>query len=162
MASRFDNNIWCGRVFRYAPIFIWIGVIFFASTTNGSMSETSRFVRPFLEFVFPGTPESTLKIYHAYIRKFAHLFEYAVLALFASRAFLSSGKQILRKYWYLFTFALILLIAAIDETNQSFNPMRTASFYDVLIDCSGGILMILFVFLFRMLLHKNRTTQVVK
>ncbi len=124
------------------------------------MSETSRFVRPFLEFIFPNTPEFTLTIYHAYIRKSAHLFEYAVLAFFASRAFWSSGKEILRKYWYLFAFVLVLIIAIIDETNQSFNPARTSSIYDVLIDCIGGILIISFMSIIGKLLGKKKSNEI--
>ncbi len=132
----------------------------FASTTQGSMSETSRFVRPFLEFIFPNTPESTLTIYHAYIRKSAHLFEYAVLAFFTSRAFWSSGKEVLRKYWYLFAFIMVLLIALIDETNQSFNPTRTSSIYDVLIDCIGGIVMISFISIIGKLWSKRKAKEI--
>lgn len=136
-----------GRFFRYAPLVLWIGVVLFASTGSASMSQTSRFIRPLLEFLFPGAPEETLVSYHAYIRKLAHLTEYAVLAFFASRAFAGSSKNILRKYWFAFAFLLIVLIAAIDETNQSFLVSRTGSLYDVLLDATGGAVMILFLYL---------------
>ncbi len=131
------------RILRYAPLFLWIGVIFYLSSTQGSMSNTSRFIRPLLEWIFPLAPEETLQIYHGYIRKFAHFAEYAVLGFFASRTFWSSSAKFLQRFWYVFSLAFVLLIASIDETNQSFNAARTGSIYDVLIDTSGGLTMIL-------------------
>lgn len=136
------TSIWHGRIFRYVPLILCIGLILFASTTSASMSNTSRFIRPLLEFLFPNTPEATLIIYHGYIRKLAHFTEYAILAFFASRTFWHSSKKTLRKYWYLIAFIVVLLVASIDETNQSFDITRTGSIYDVLIDCSGGLVMI--------------------
>jgi len=141
------KTIWYGRFIRYVPLILWICLILFASTTNASMSNTSRFIRPFLEFLFPDTSETTLIIYHGYIRKLAHFVEYGVLAFFASRAFWLSSKDTLRKFWYVTAFLFVVFIAGIDEFNQSFNPTRTGSIYDVLIDGTGGILMIIIVYI---------------
>ncbi len=143
MTDNLQKSKWRGRIIRYAPLLLWIGVILFASTTNASMSNTSRFIRPLLIFFFPSAPEETLIIYHGYIRKFAHFAEYAALAFFASRAFWSSSSEIVRKYWFVFALGLAALIASIDEYNQSFNPARTGSIYDFLLDVSGGIFMLL-------------------
>lgn len=144
-----NNKLRRGRISRYAPLVLWIGVVLFASTGSASMSQTSRFVRPLLEFLFPGAPEETLVVYHAYIRKLAHLTEYAILALFASRAFAGSAKTFLRKYWFLVAFSVVVLIASIDETNQSFLASRTGSVYDVLLDVAGGTAMILILCLIK-------------
>ncbi len=111
------------------------------------MSNTSRFVRPLLEFLFPNAPEETLIVYHGYIRKLAHLTEYAILAFWASRAFATSIKQILRRFWSIFALALVASVASIDETNQVYIASRTGSIYDVLLDISGGLLMILMFFI---------------
>lgn len=139
------NNKWRGRFIVYAPLFLWIGVIFFFSSTQGAMQNTSRFIRPLLEWLFPAASLETLTIYHGYIRKFAHFAEYAALAFFASRAFLRSSSAFLRKHWAIFAMVLVALIASIDEFNQSFNSLRTGAIYDVLLDCFGGICMILFI-----------------
>jgi VanZ family protein len=147
--SKIKKAIWRGRIIRYAPLILWVSVIFYLSSSQGSMSQTSRFIRPFLEWLFPLAPEETLQIYHGYIRKFAHFFEYAVLAFFASRAFRSSSKDFLQKFWYVFAFLIMLLIASIDEFNQSFNAARTGSIYDVLIDTSGGLTMILLLLILK-------------
>ncbi len=136
-----------GRIFRYAPLIVWIGVVLFASTGAASMSETSRFIRPLLHFLFPNTPEEILTVYHGCIRKLAHLTEYAVLAFLAARAFSKSSKNPLRNYWFVFAFFVVLVVACADESNQSFNPSRTGSPYDVLLDCTGGAWMILIFYL---------------
>jgi VanZ family protein len=141
--NNLSKTIWRGRIARYAPLFLWIGVIFFLSSTLGSMSHTSRIIRPLLEWLFPDASAETITLYHAYIRKFAHFTEYAILAFLASRGFRGSSKAFLQKYWYAASIALVVLIASIDEFNQSFNPQRTGAFSDVWLDCFGGIFMIL-------------------
>ncbi len=113
------------------------------------MAETSRFIRPLLHFLFPNAPEEILQIYHAYIRKCAHFVEYATLAFFASRAFWSSSRRVLQKYWFAFAFLIVLSVASIDEYNQSFNSARTGSIYDVMLDCAGGLTMILLFALYK-------------
>lgn len=147
MTDELQKYIWRGRFVRYAPLVLWIGIILYLSTGQASMSNTSRFVRPFLEFLFPNAPEQTLIIYHGYIRKLAHVTVYAILAFWASRAFISSSQKILRLFWFVCAFILVLLVASIDETNQSFLDSRTGSIYDVLLDCFGGFAMILFFYL---------------
>jgi VanZ family protein len=135
-----------GRLTRYVPLILWIGLIFFFSTMQGSMSNTSGFIRPILVFLFPGASEETLIIYHVYIRKFAHFAEYAGLAFWASRAFWPSSAEFLKKYWYFGAFLLVLLVASTDEFNQSFNSARTGSIYDVMLDAFGGLVMILMLY----------------
>ena len=153
--SSFQNLNWRGRIIRYAPLFLWIGVILFLSSSNGSMSRTSLFVRPLLEWLFPLATEETLQIYHGYVRKFAHFAEYAMLGFFASRAFRVSSVHILRKYWFVFALLIVALVASIDEYNQSFNVLRTGSIYDVLLDVSGGLTMILFLIIYKSFAKKN-------
>lgn len=132
------KRVWRGRFVRYAPLFIWAGVIFFLSSGQGSSTHTSIFIRPLLEFLFPAASETTLDLYHGYIRKFAHFAEYAALGMLASRAFWYSSKPVLRGLWPLWAIFVVLSIASVDEYNQSFDPMRTGSVFDVLIDLSGG------------------------
>lgn len=144
-----SQNRWRGRFFRYAPFLLWTAVILFMSTSQASMSETSRFIRPALEFLFPYTSEQTLLIYHSYIRKSAHLCEYAVLGFLASRAFWNSSYRLLRRYWFIFAIGAVLLIASTDEINQSFNLTRTGSIYDVVLDGIGGLVTIVFLAIFK-------------
>lgn len=148
-----------GRFFRYAPLLIWIGVVLFASTGSASTSETSRFVRPLLNFLFPNAAEETLVIYHAYVRKLAHFTEYGVLGFFAARAFFDSSREFLRRFPFVFAFLLVLTVACADEFNQSFSRARTGSIYDVLLDCAGGALVILIFYLAKVSLIKKRAAK---
>ena len=138
---------WRGRICRYAPLVLWIGFVLFLSTGQASMSNTSRFIRPFLEFIFPNTPSELIDVYHGYIRKLAHLTEYAILAFWAFRAFKNSSYTILRRFWFVCAFILAFLIASIDETNQSYIASRTGSIYDVLLDATGGLMMIILCYI---------------
>ena len=137
------QNEWRGRISRYAPLIFWIAVILFLSTMQGSMTNTSRFIRPLLRFFFPGMPEESLITFHVYIRKTAHVIEYAGLGFWASRAFWGSYREFVTRYWYLFAWALVLMISSIDEFNQSFNAARSGSFNDVILDGLSGLVMIL-------------------
>ncbi len=123
---------------RYGPVIVWVGFIFFASTGNLSASNTSRIIRPLLLWLFPGITDASLLQAHFLVRKTAHFAEYALLALLAARAFLTSSNGALRCRWHLAAFALVAAIALLDEFNQSFNPARTGTIYDSLIDMSGG------------------------
>lgn len=104
------------------------------------MNETSRFIRPLLEFLFPDASPATLLQYHGYIRKLAHFTEYAILAFFAYRVFKS-------RHPYLSATLLVAAVAIADEINQSFNSSRTASPYDVLLDVIGGATMLFLIWL---------------
>lgn len=137
------KNDWRERLVRYAPLVLWIGLIMFLSSGQASMSNTSRFVRPLLRFLFPDAPEEIINIYHGYIRKLAHVTVYAILAFWASRAFVGSSQKILRRFWFVAAFFTVCLVASIDEMNQSFLDSRTGSIYDILLDIAGGTMMLL-------------------
>ena len=139
---------WRKRIIRYAPLLIWIGVIFFLSSGQASMSNTSLFMRPFLEWLFPNASEETLLNYLVFIRKAAHPSVYAVLGFLAARAFSTSAKIILQRYWFLFSLLLVFLIASTDEFNQSFLASRTGAFSDVMLDTAGGLTALTFYFLY--------------
>jgi len=149
MTNELQKSNGRGRIIRYAPLILWISVILFLSTSQASMSNTSRFIRPLLEFLFPGASEETLILYHGFIRKLAHLTEYAGLAFWAFWAFSNSNLKNLRRLWFVFAFLLVLLIALIDETNQSRLTSRTGSIYDVLLDILGGLIMLISLILYR-------------
>ncbi len=106
------------------------------------MSNTSRFVRPILVFLFPSADEPTLLFYHGIVRKLAHFTEYAILGLLAVRAFAVTGRR------YLYALLVVTAVAFADEFGQSFRPTRTASLIDVGIDIAGGITMIAICYLF--------------
>lgn len=138
MVASSISKIWRERLWRYAPLILWIAVIFVASSNAGSMTNTSRIVRPLLLWLIPDISDASLLVVHGYVRKTAHFVFYFILGLFAARAFiLSRGKPI--KFWFATALILVFGVAALDEINQSFLASRTSSAYDVLLDTAGGL-----------------------
>ena len=136
-------------LWQYAPVVFWIAVIFYQSSDQGSVSQTSRIIKPILEFLFPTVPEQTIFIYHGYIRKAAHFTEYAVLAFLAVRALSIPATVLLHKWRYIIALLLVVVVAATDEFHQSFEISRTGSTVDVLLDISGGLAMVMFLWIFK-------------
>ncbi len=138
MAETEDHDKRLGRIIRYGLLFLWVGVIFYLSSDAGSTTQTSRFIRPLLEFLFPGASTDTLTYIHGLIRKGAHLSVYGVLGLLGAHAFCGSAVRMLRKYWYLTALWLALIIATADELNQSLLSSRTGTPSDVALDLAGA------------------------
>lgn len=126
------------RLWRYGPLLFWLTLIFFASTDGMSASNTSRFVGPALRLLFPDISEQSLTFAHFIVRKGAHFTEYAVLALLAARAFLTSSSDRLRQRWSVVALALVIIYSLLDEYHQTFASSRTGSIYDSFIDIAGG------------------------
>jgi VanZ family protein len=138
-----DNGppLWRNRVYRYAPLVVWVGLIFFFSSGAASTTQTSRIIRPILMFLFPTASEETLLGYHFFIRKCAHFIEYAMLAFWTVRALANSSVKLLREYRFAAAVLSVLAIATLDEFNQSFEPTRTSTIWDVTLDVAGGAAM---------------------
>ncbi len=124
---------------RYLPLVIWIVFISFASSDEFSAANTSRIIGPLILWLLPNTTTETLELVHFLTRKAAHLTEYAILAYLAVRAFRTSPQVVLRRRWFLVSSILIIIYALVDEYHQSFVPSRTASFFDSMIDITGGL-----------------------
>ncbi len=114
-----------------------------------SASNTSRIVRPLLLWLFPDISEERLYLAHFIVRKTAHFAEYAILALLAARAFISSSREPLRRRWLLAALLLTVVYALADEYHQTFVPTRTGSIYDSFIDITGGLTALLLLMLWR-------------
>jgi len=127
--SKFNWRIW---LTAYAPLIFWTVIVLGLGSGIGSMNETSRIIRPLLKFFFPAAAPETLTIYHGYIRKCAHFAEYALLTFFAFRALAAF------KHRYAMALVFAALVAVLDEFNQSFNPARTSSSWDVALDIAGS------------------------
>jgi VanZ family protein len=127
------------RLWRYLPLILWMGFIFYASTNEFSASNTSRIIRPLLLWLFPNISEERIALAHFLTRKAAHFTEYAILGLLAARAFSSSSHRLLGRYWFQLGTMLIVVYALTDEYHQTFVPSRTGSIYDSAVDTAGGL-----------------------
>ncbi len=126
------------RLWRYGPLVAWACFVLFASSSSFSASNTSRVIRPLLLWLFPDISEASIASTHFLVRKAAHFSEYALLALLAARAFLTSRRRKLKELWWLAAFTLVACVALLDEYHQSFLPARTGTVYDSLLDMTGG------------------------
>ena len=140
---------WRVTLWAYAPLLSWIAVIFFMSSPEGSFAQTSRIIGPLLHFFYPSISADAEALIHGYVRKTAHFTEYAVLAFLAVRACVLSAPVSLKKWRYIVPLLLVVVVASLDELNQSFEASRTSSVWDVLLDISGGTLMLIFLWLIK-------------
>lgn len=135
---------WRAKLWAYAPLIFWIGFIFLMSSPAASAEETSRIIGPLLHYLFPEISPQSEAIIHFCVRKTAHFTEYGALAFLGLRACALSSSTFLRKLRFVLPLLLVAVVASLDEFNQSFEPSRTSSVWDVLLDCSGAIAMMVF------------------
>jgi VanZ family protein len=122
------------------PVIIWMGVIFWMSTGMLSSEHTSRFIIPFLNFLFPGFAPHQIEIIHGLFRKAGHITDYFIMGILFFRAFRSDSLQKWHLRWTIYAIIGVVFYAGSDEFHQSFVSSRTASLVDVGIDSAGGIL----------------------
>jgi VanZ family protein len=138
-----QENLWL-----YLPLILWVGGIFFLSSDRGSFVNTLRYVTSFFNSISPKTDAGKVRNYNLYFRKICHFSGYAILSFWAARVFYYSTVSLLTEFWYIFTFLTVLVIASADEFKQSFYLSREGSPLDVMLDCAGGLTMILLFWLF--------------
>ena len=108
-----------------------------------SVEHTSRFIGPFLRWFDPTISPFTILRVQFFMRKLAHVSEYAVLAVLLYRAFVHTALKGRRALSAGLVLLLCAAYAATDEFHQSFVPSRTASVRDVMIDICGATLAVM-------------------
>ncbi len=117
---------------RRSPLMLWLPVVAWAA----------------LIFILSSRPGSDYPEAGLFLRKSAHVFEFAVLALLLLRAWLGHGLKpalAVALAWLGAT-----LYGATDELHQAFVPTRTPSLLDVGIDGLGAAISLLVVHLGRL------------
>ncbi len=114
------------------------------SNTNGndSSSQSNFFANIILQFI--NIDKETLTFL---IRKVAHMSEYAILALFTYYALIKIAFN--KRIIFQITFLISFLYACSDEFHQLFISGRSGQFTDVLIDSTGCLIMLLFLYLWQ-------------
>jgi len=126
----------------WLPLLIWMFVIFSASADTQSTAHTSRFLEPFLRWLWRDISPEKIDQVRWVVRKAAHLTEFAVLAWLWWRALQRPTRLDSKPWsWRMAGCALgaVALYAMSDELHQHFVANRTASVRDVGIDTLGGI-----------------------
>jgi VanZ family protein len=133
------------QIKQWLPAVIWASLILMASSDAFSAAHTRTYIEAFFRWLFPSwTPYSIYKA-HLVVRKCAHFFEYAVLAIFVMRGFGGNADPSTRSTMsrsvgmtFLRVVVVCAMVATIDEVHQHFVPSRTSSPYDVLLDTTGS------------------------
>jgi hypothetical protein len=103
-------------------------------------SQTSRYLFPLLRWLFPDLSISSYLRLLLWIRKTAHVTEYALLGWLAFRAvWLSLTQRSALARAALLALGLAAGVALTDEIRQSFLATRTGSPWDVALDLSGAL-----------------------
>ena len=120
-----------------------MAIIFAGSTDLMSAEHTSRIIVPLLRWFFPTISPLALVRVEFFLRKAAHVSEYALLAVLLYRAFVHTVFQSRRALSAGIVLLSCAAYAASDEFHQSFVPSRTASLRDVMIDVCGATFAVL-------------------
>lgn len=128
------------------PALLWGAVIFSMSTDTFSSEHTASVIEPILRWIYPAVTAEQFAVIHHLIRKTAHFTEYFIFALLLFRG-VRLGRPGWRWSWGLIALLIAAAYSASDEFHQAFVPSRTASPYDSLLDSTGALAAILFLFL---------------
>ena len=134
-------------IWVWFPVVLGIAAIVVESTEMMGANHTSDPLRHIYEFFFGHVSFQRWEVVHHYIRKSGHFLGYGLIGL----AWLRAWWMTLPKSHFLPDALLALLgtalIASCDEWHQSYLPNRTASPWDVVLDCTGAIVLQLLVYI---------------
>lgn len=134
-------NMRARRFLRYwLPVLVWMVLIFVGSTDLMSAEQTSRIIAPLLRWLKPNISVEAIAQVQFFVRKGAHLSEYAILALLLWRALRITVPQANMSILAGIVLLASAVFAVSDEFHQSFVASRTASPVDVLIDICGALI----------------------
>jgi VanZ family protein len=138
-----------------------MALIFTASADSHSSEHSFHLVGPLLRWLFPNMSPHHIEGIHYFLRKCAHLTEYAIFALLAWRALHFTKNHLPPWSWPKVggTLLIVFFYAASDEYHQSFVPTRTARVSDVFIDTAGGAIGLLVLWFFSHWRNRRRQNQ---
>jgi VanZ family protein len=145
LSSQRNLKFW---VSAWLPVVLGACVIAVESTEFFGSNHTSGPLRAIFQALFGAVSDARWEIIHHLIRKSGHFIGYGLIGL----AWLRAWRMTLLRASFIKCAVLAVLgtalIASCDEFHQSFLPNRTASPWDVLLDCCGALTMILTVHLY--------------
>ena len=146
----------------WLPPLLWMFLIFSGSSDGHSYQHSSSFIEPLLHWLFPGMPLPRIQTIHYFLRKGAHMAEYAFLAGLLWRAIRQPPPPSPRPWnWGEAGLALgvVFLYAASDELHQCFVPGRTGQASDVAVDVTGAAAGLALLWAAKLLLDRRRRAR---
>ncbi len=126
----------------WLPVAIGVGIIACESTAAFGADHTSGPLRLLWQWFFGPVGDERWEITHHLIRKTGHFIGYGLLGLTWLRAWWMTRPRM--RFVTIAILALLgtALVASSDEFHQTFLPNRTGSPWDVLLDCTGAVVLI--------------------
>ena len=125
--SKVSNHRHFQKYEKYVSLIFWLAAIYYLSSQSLNI------------FV-------AVDIWEFILRKFAHMFEYAILALLIFRILRQTEKRHI--YWDIgWAFIFTVLYAISDEYHQTFTSGRVGNYFDVMIDAAGALISIWLIYL---------------
>jgi len=158
MSNSSGRGIWYW-VSAWLPVAIGIAVIVVESTEMLGADHTTGPLRAIYQAIFGNVTDARWEIIHHYIRKSGHFIGYGLIGL----AWLRAWWMTLDHSSFLPDAVLALLgtalVASCDEWHQTFLPNRTGTPWDVLLDCTGAIILQLIVYIFMRAVRPKRLAR---
>lgn len=125
------------------PAIIWSVLLLLLSTALLSSQATGMGLATFFYWLIGReAAPATIAVTNVVLRKLAHLVAYGTEGALMLRA-ARSGRTGRETRWMMQALGWTLLVASLDEFNQTFSPFRTGSPKDVLLDMTGAVLAVL-------------------
>ena len=150
------NRVWlCALLWGMTAL--WLALIWHLSAQQGAESEvlSGSLTHRVAAWLWPGADADGLSALEHLLRKAAHMFEYAVLAVLLAGSFRASRVP----HPVHFAFVGGLLAAALDECHQLFVPGRSGQVSDVVIDLVGAAAGLLVFSLIRRAWRRRRCVR---
>ena len=146
-------------IYVWLPVAIGIAIIVIESTEWFGTDHTSGPLRHIFEFLFGHVSNARWEVIHHVIRKTGHFLGYGFIGLAWLRAWwftLPHSRFIHDAFLALLGTALV---ASCDEWHQTFLPNRTGTPWDVVLDCSGAIVLQLLVYVYMRSFNPKRLAR---
>lgn len=148
MDTRFDRGSLKFWLSAWFPVFFCIVVIVIESTEMLGADHTSSPLRWVFETLFGRVGERSWNSIHHILRKSGHFLGYGTIGLIWFRAWWMSLPRSRFLQDVFLSLMGTAMIASADEFHQGILPNRTGTPWDVLLDCSGALVLQLIVYIY--------------
>lgn len=132
------------RIVKYwLPVAALLAVMYYFSTDVFSADNTRSVIEKVFLWFVPHASKHALVNLNYVVRKSAHFTEYAILGAFLFRAFRADDPLRWRLRWSVYSFLAAGSWALLDEFHQTLTRTRGGSVWDVLLDSSGALCMLI-------------------
>jgi VanZ family protein len=151
-SSRRGAAFW---ISTWGPVVLAIAVICIESTEAMGADHTSGPLHRLFEAIFGRIDDDSWNLIHHILRKSGHFVGYGLVGLTWFRAWWRAFPS--TSFFRCMLFALLgtFLVASGDEWHQTFLPNRSGQFTDVLLDCTGSLVILSVTYLFLRVCHSR-------